>query len=123
MQLTSYAVALTLATSNINIMLTRSSKTTLNDLSERAAELALVLKELANEKRLLILCALLKSGECTVATLAETVDLSQSALSQHLARLRDQSMVEFRREGTTLFYSVSDRKIALVLKNLKSLYC
>ena len=104
-------------------MLTRSPNTTLNDLSDKAAELALVLKELANEKRLLILCALLESGECTVASLAETVDLSQSALSQHLARLRDQNMVEFRREGTTLYYTVSDRKIALVLKNLKSLYC
>ena len=104
-------------------MLTHTPKTTLHDLSGKAAELALVLKELANEKRLLILCTLLGRGECTVATLAEAIDLSQSALSQHLARLRDQNMVEFRREGTTLFYSVSDRKIAPVLKNLKSIYC
>ncbi|MEP6828011.1 MAG: metalloregulator ArsR/SmtB family transcription factor [Aestuariivirga sp.] len=104
-------------------MLTHSPKAALHDLSNKAAELALILKELANEKRLLILCALLESGECTVASLAETVDLSQSALSQHLARLRDQNMVEFRREGTTFYYRVSDRKIALVLKNLKSLYC
>ena len=104
-------------------MLTHTPKTTFIDLSGKAADLALILKELANEKRLLILCALLESEECTVASLAEAVDLSQSALSQHLARLRDQNMVQFRREGTTLYYSVSDRKISLLLKKLKSLYC
>jgi ArsR family transcriptional regulator, virulence genes transcriptional regulator len=104
-------------------MLARNPKIQLQGLASKAGEVAALLKELANEKRLLILCALLAQGESTVASLAQTANLGQSALSQHLARLRDKGLVSFRREGATLFYSVADAKITQVLKTLKTHYC
>lgn len=95
----------------------------MSDLASKSAEVANILRELANEKRLLVLCTLLDLGEASVAELADRVALSQSALSQHLARLRDQDAVTFRRDGTTLYYRVSDSKIARLMKSLKSIYC
>lgn len=91
--------------------------------AERASEAASLLKELASEKRLLVLCALMDQGEMSVTDLAERVELGQSALSQHLARLRDQGIVRFRRDGATLLYSVADGNIGRILKTLKSIYC
>lgn len=104
-------------------MLARNPKIHLEGLAGKAGEVAALLKELANEKRLLILCALLAQGESTVASLAQAANLGQSALSQHLARLRDKGLVSFRREGATLYYSVADAKITRVLKTLKTHYC
>jgi len=104
-------------------MLKSTPQSQLDDLARKAPIVAALLKELANEKRLLILCALLARGESTVANLAETVKLGQSALSQHLARLREKELVTFRREGATLFYSVADKKIGHLLKTLKNTYC
>jgi DNA-binding transcriptional ArsR family regulator len=104
-------------------MLTRAPRNQLSDLAGKAADVAALLKELANEKRLLILCTLLGEGETTVASLGEAVGLSQSALSQHLARLRGNGLVSFRREGATLFYTVADKRIGHVLKSIKSQYC
>ncbi len=63
---------------------------------------------LANEKRLLILCFLAVRGEMTVGELVGVVKLSQSALSQHLAKLRADGLVEFRRASQTLHYRVAD---------------
>ena len=71
-----------------------------------AAEVAQVLRALANERRLMILCKLVEWGEANVTTLAEAVGLSQSALSQHLARMREEGIVDYRREGQTLWYRV-----------------
>ena len=59
----------------------------------------------------------------TVTDLAAVVDLSQSALSQHLARLREQNIVSFKRVGASLYYSVVDAKVGKILKTLKSIYC
>jgi ArsR family transcriptional regulator, virulence genes transcriptional regulator len=89
----------------------------------KAADVAALLKELANEKRLMILCALLDAREMTVTDLAFAVKLGQSALSQHLARLREQNIIRYRREGTTLLYSVRDGNVGRILKTLKSIYC
>lgn len=89
----------------------------------KTAEAAAVLKELASEKRLMILCALIDEREMSVTELTSRVDLSQSALSQHLARLREQGIVAYRRNGATLFYSVADGKVGRILKTLKSIYC
>jgi ArsR family transcriptional regulator, virulence genes transcriptional regulator len=89
----------------------------------KAAEAAALLKELASEKRLMILCALIDEKEMSVTEIAGRVDLSQSALSQHLARLRQQRIVAYRRDGATLFYSVADGNIGRILKTLKSIYC
>jgi DNA-binding transcriptional ArsR family regulator len=96
---------------------------TLTGLEAKADEAAEFLKLLANEHRLLILCHLVADGEMTVNALADAVGLSQSALSQHLARLRDDDLVAFRREAQTLHYRVSDGRAVRLLKTLKQLFC
>lgn len=88
-----------------------------------AAEVAQILRALANERRLMILCKLVEWGEANVNSLAEAVGLSQSALSQHLAKMREEGIVEFRREGQTLWYRVADPRIRLLPKHLQKLYC
>lgn len=93
------------------------------EFAAQAAEVADLLKELANEKRLMILCSLIDEKHMTVTDLAAVVDLSQSALSQHLARLREQNIVSFKRVGASLYYSVADAKVGKILKTLKSIYC
>lgn len=93
------------------------------EFAAKAEQVANLLKELANEKRLLILCTLVDARETSVADIAEAVGLAQSALSQHLARMRDSGVVKFRRDGTTLLYSVADGNVSRILKTLKSIYC
>lgn len=88
-----------------------------------AAEAAEMLRLLANENRLLILCHLAMEKEMAVGAIAEAVELSQSALSQHLAKLRADRLVATRREGTTVFYRIADAKIRRILTLLKNLYC
>jgi len=88
-----------------------------------ANEAAGMLKSLSNEKRLMILCKLLESGEMSVLPLADQVGLGQSALSQHLARMRAEKIVDFRRDGQTLYYRVADPRVAKVLTSLKSIFC
>jgi DNA-binding transcriptional ArsR family regulator len=92
-------------------------------MEERAAEAAALLKALANEQRLLILCHLAAEGELQVSALVERIGLSQSALSQHLARLRAEGLVAYRRESQTLFYRISDPRAAQVLALLQDIYC
>ena len=89
----------------------------------KSHEVAIVLKALSNQKRLLLLCRLVEAGECAVGPLAASVGLSQSALSQHLARLREEGLVTYRRVGQTLFYAVSDRQLERLLIALKDIYC
>lgn len=91
-------------------------------LTEQAAAAARMLKLIGNERRLLILCALAQ-GEMRVGDLVAFVGLSQSALSQHLARLRADKLVAFRRESQVLYYRISDPRAARLLKLLKSIYC
>jgi DNA-binding transcriptional ArsR family regulator len=78
---------------------------------------------LANEKRLLILCFLAARGEVTVGEIVGVVKLSQSALSQHLAKLRADGLVEFRRNSQTLHYRVVDKRALQLLQVLKDIYC
>jgi DNA-binding transcriptional ArsR family regulator len=92
-------------------------------LQAHAAEAAEFLKLLANERRMLVLCHLLISGESSVSALVEEVGLSQSALSQHLAKLREDGLVTFRRESQTLYYRVCDERAARVLAVLKDIFC
>lgn len=92
-------------------------------LVEKSHEVAGVLKLLSNQKRLLILCSLEAEGECRVNDLAEAVELSQSALSQHLAKLRSEGLVAFRREGQSIHYSLADRQVERLLHALKEIYC
>jgi DNA-binding transcriptional ArsR family regulator len=94
-----------------------------SDFQAHAAEAAQFLKLLANEHRLLVLCHLLTAGETSVSALVDEVGLSQSALSQHLAKLREDGLVTFRRESQTLFYRVCDARAERVLAVLKDLFC
>ncbi len=82
-----------------------------------------LLKALSNENRLLIMCYLTEAEELSVGELAEKVGLSQSALSQHLSKLRDERLVETRRQSQTIHYRVSDPKAAQVLMLLHDLFC
>jgi DNA-binding transcriptional ArsR family regulator len=95
----------------------------LTGLEAKAGQASAFLKLLANEQRLLILCQLVSDGEASVNALANAVGLSQSALSQHLARLRDDGLVTFRRESQTLYYRVSDPRVITVMKTLKKTFC
>jgi DNA-binding transcriptional ArsR family regulator len=88
-----------------------------------------LLKQLANENRLLILCSLV-SGELSVGELNERLPLSQSALSQHLASLRQAELVQTRRQGQTIYYqlcgsdSQQTRNPAIaVIETLQAIYC
>jgi len=98
-------------------------KNDLSRLADRAGEAAQMLRLLANEKRLLILCLMAARGEVNVSDLAEEVGLSMSALSQHLAKLRQDELVVTRKEGQMVFYKVSDPDVARILKLLKDIYC
>lgn len=92
-------------------------------LEKQAVEVAGILRALANERRLMILCKLVECEESTVNALAEAVGLSQSALSQHLAKMRDEGLVTFRRESQTLWYRIADPRIEQLFATLHRLYC
>ena len=93
------------------------------DLERKAAEAAQLLKLLANENRLLILCRLMLAREMAVNELADAVGLSQSALSQHLAKMREDGLLATRREAQTVFYRIADPNAARLLALLKAIYC
>ena len=97
--------------------------TDLAALQAKAAEAARLLRLLSNERRLLVLCHLVTEGEMTVGALAEAVDLSQPALSQHLALLREEGLVATRKAAQAVFYRLADPKAARVLALLRDIYC
>jgi DNA-binding transcriptional ArsR family regulator len=100
-----------------------TSLAALGELEGKAGEAARLLKLLANEARLLILCRLVAEGEMSVGELAGTVGLSQSAVSQHLSRLREDGLVGTRRQAQTIYYRIADANAANVLALLKKIYC
>lgn len=81
-----------------------------------------LLKAMSNERRLLILCHLSR-GERSVGELCDLVDVSQSALSQHLAKLRHDSLVQTRRDAQTIYYSLQGEAVQQILRTLYGLYC
>ena len=93
-----------------------------SQLAAKAGDAAALLRALANEARLLVLCQLVE-GEHSVGALQEASGLSQSALSQHLARLRDEGLVATRREAQTIYYRLADANVARVLDTLAQIYC
>lgn len=95
----------------------------LAQLERKAAEAAGLLKLVANENRLLILCRLAAAGEMSVGKLADAMQLSQSALSQHLGRMREEGLVATRRDAQTIFYHIADDNAARLLKLLKGMFC
>lgn len=95
----------------------------LNNFAIQANEAAAVLRLLANEARLLVLCHLSEASELSAGELTRRVGLSQSALSQHLGRLRDDGLVTTKKQAQTVFYRIADPKVHRVLALLHELYC
>ena len=83
-------------------------------LCERASEVASLLKHMANPQRLVLLCRL-REGEASVSELIGLCDLSQSSISQHLARMREAGLVQTRRENTTIHYRLTDPNTLAVI--------
>ncbi len=97
------------------------SKKAMRDLESRAGEAAELLKLLANDQRLIILCRL-SDEELSVSELGEYVNLAQSALSQHLAKLRAQGLVATRREGQSIYYRLANPTAQKLVGALCELY-
>ena len=93
-----------------------------SDIAPMAREASELLDAMANEKRLMILCMLL-DGEIAVNDLAERVGMSQSALSQQLAKLRALKLVDTRREAQQIYYRLSSANVERVLETLYGIYC
>jgi len=91
-------------------------------MQEHATDAAGLMKALGNESRLMILCVLAE-GERSVGDLNTIVPLSQSALSQQLARLRQQGLVETRRESQTIYYSLGKGPADRIINLLHDIYC
>ncbi|CAG9000178.1 MAG: Transcriptional activator HlyU [Candidatus Celerinatantimonas neptuna] len=94
----------------------------IQDMQENALEALGLIKALANEHRLMILCYLV-DGELSVGELNKRVTLSQSALSQHLAWLRKEGLVATRKEAQTIYYSLNSNEARRVMELLHELYC
>ncbi|WP_328276141.1 ArsR/SmtB family transcription factor [Sphingobium sp.] len=90
---------------------------------QKAEEVAGALRAIGNGRRLMMLCKLVEHGERTVRDLAVDVGLSQSALSQHLAKMREEGLVTYRRESQTLWYRIADPRAHTLLTTLYELYC
>lgn len=94
----------------------------LENLAEHADEAARLLRAVSNRSRLMVLC-ILSEGELSVGELHERVPLSQSALSQHLAKLRRDELVSTRRQSQTIYYSLQNDRAARVIAVLHELFC
>jgi len=86
-------------------------------LCERADEVSALLKLVANPQRLMLLCRMCE-GEASVGELIDLSRLSQSSVSQHLARMREGGIVTTRREQTTIYYSISNDHVSALLQFL-----
>lgn len=93
----------------------------LKQLEDKSQKASALLKALANEKRLMIVCILV-NGEKNVGELESVIGLSQSALSQHLARLRRDGVVDTRREAQTIYYKIKDAAVPKLLECLCAIY-
>jgi DNA-binding transcriptional ArsR family regulator len=89
------------------------------DAAGKACEL---MKTLGHKDRLMVLCHL-STGEKSVGELAALLDIPQSPLSQHLARMRKESLVKTRREAQTIFYSIASDEAARIVALMHDLYC
>ena len=94
----------------------------LSEMRNSARTVTALLRALANEDRLLLLCQM-TTGERSVGELETELDIRQPTLSQQLGVLRTEGLVTTRREGKRIFYSVADPKVLALLGTLHSLYC
>lgn len=98
-------------------------KSDLELLQDSAVQAAALLQAVGNPNRLLVLCLLMAQGEMTVGALNEMVALSPSALSQHLAKMREEGLVTYRREAQTLYYRIEDPRVGKLIGTLKDIFC
>jgi len=103
-------------------MATKSPVPSIELMHAAAEQATAVLRTLSNPDRLMLLCQL-SQGELSVSELEEQLDIHQPTLSQQLGVLRNEGMVDTRRDGKRIFYSVSDPKVLKILKTLYELYC
>jgi DNA-binding transcriptional ArsR family regulator len=94
----------------------------LQKLEENARRASTLLKAMSNQHRLMILCQI-SNQEKSVGELEEIIGLSQSALSQHLARLRRDNLVQTRRDAQTIYYSLKGEEASTIIETLYNLYC
>ena len=92
------------------------------ELQDNARRAAGLLKAMSNASRLVILCQLAE-GECSVGQLEKAVGLSQSGISQHLAILRREHVVKFRRERQTVYYSLASDDVVALMTTLHKVFC
>ncbi len=88
---------------------------------KKCAQAASILKALAHRQRLFILCAL-HQGESTVSDLEKLCKASQPVISQHLTRMRLEGIVEARREGNYVYYSIADPRVSAVIETLENVF-
>ncbi|MDO5668094.1 MAG: metalloregulator ArsR/SmtB family transcription factor [Alcaligenaceae bacterium] len=93
---------------------------TLETLAEEAADF---IKTLGNPHRLLVLCLLVEMGELNVGQIHQHSSLSQSALSQHIAIMREEGLISYRREAQTLYYRIADDRVFKIVSVLKQIFC
>ena len=103
-------------------MKTKTSIFSVDAMSNQSEAASDLLKALANPQRLRILCLLIE-GELAVSQLNEQIQLSQSALSQHLALLRENELVTTRKQAQAVFYSVADGPVRSIIQTLHDIYC
>ena len=103
-------------------MNTAGSQIDFDAMQRNATDAVNLLKGLANESRLMIMCVL-SEGEVSVGQLNQRIKISQSALSQHLAVLREQGLVQTRRESQTIYYRLADTAAMNIIELLREAYC
>lgn len=103
-------------------MADKTKNSNIEVMKQNASKAEAMLKLLANGKRLMILCNIVKE-EKSVGQLAELVDLSQSALSQHLAKMREQGLVESNKKGKMVYYRIGSPEVEAILSTLYLIYC
>lgn len=92
------------------------------DIKEKAKEVSKLLKTLSNEKRLLIVCMLV-DGPMTVNSITKELDITQSAVSQHLAVLSSSGILDYEKKGQNIYYFIKDEKVVELFELLKRNYC
>ena len=93
-----------------------------SELEKNAGKASDLLSALSNPRRLAVLCRLV-DGELSVNALAGSIGLSQSAISQHLAKLREKGLVATRREGQTIYYRIASANARAILESLHRIFC
>lgn len=94
-----------------------------NTFEQQSFEAAEFLRTLGNPHRLQILCLLMDNQDLSVGQMNECLDLSQSALSQHLAKMREEGVLTYRRDAQTLYYRIADERVMMIMPVIKELFC